>query len=67
MCSGSADILRYVRRENGPAAVHKAGPAADTTDAVADWLDDDDEEILSSEDLTSLECRVSSPKKPKIC
>jgi len=49
--------LRYVHRE--------AGPAAEQDQITDDWLDDD--ELLSSEHLDSLDYNVSSPKKQKIC
>jgi len=52
--------LRYVHHETGPAAGQDQ-----VTDATINWLDDD--ELLSSEHLDSLDSTALLPKKPKIC
>jgi len=57
-------MRRYVSHQAVPQVEHTQGP-----DACSDWFDgdDDDDEIISSENLeTSLECEVQGPKKRKI-
>jgi len=60
-CTGNGGILKYVHQktESGSAAARNGLTSGD-------WLDDDDDELLSSE-LNSLDSSASSPKKPKIC
>jgi len=56
-------MLRYIRRETGPAAVN-----TQTRDHwTGDDDDDDDDELLMSEHRDSLDSNMSSPKRPKVC